>query len=139
MIRHSQNGYSAGHPWYYKLGGKRLSLKEIRADVIATGYQGYRARDIIEADDKAEPKRSQTLRAMRAEAVSALREDVSRYRELARELAARRKAGTDEIETAICSCIHTAIGLKHNHIYNELAHLELLDGLLAKQGDLFGI
>lgn len=137
-MMNTHHGYSSGHPWYYHLGGKRLSLKEIQAEVIASGYRGYRADDIENADQMAEPKRSETLRRLRADANRSLREDVSRYRELARKLTAHRRASGDEPTGGICDCVHTNIGLKHNHIYNQFAHLHFIDSLLAKQGDLFG-
>lgn len=130
-------GYSSGHPWYYVLGGRRLRMKEIRADAEASGYHGYMARDIEQADNYVEPKRSHTLRAMRERVVKELARDVPRYRELSRRLARRREAGAEDLNQAICDDIHTNISLKHNHLFNDFAHLARLDDLLSKQGDLF--
>ncbi|MCB0518499.1 MAG: hypothetical protein H6577_09975 [Lewinellaceae bacterium] len=64
--------------------------------------------------------------------------DLTRYRKLALDL---RKYRTEALlaEGAItCDNVHTNIALKHNHMYNRLAHLDLLDDLLSKQPDLFG-
>ncbi len=138
-MEHSHEGYRSSHPWYYLLGGKRLSLKEIREDTRKSGYGGYLARDIDEADNFAEPRRSQTLRQMRDKAKSNLCTDISRYRELSRQLARRRGAGEDATHEGVCADIHTNISLKHNHISNEFAHLITLERLLAKQGDLFDL
>lgn len=137
-MEHTQEGYRSGHPWYYLLGGKRLTLKEIRDCATARGYRGYLAHEIDETDSMAEPRRSQKLRAIRAEVKAELADDVSRYRELARQLARRREAGEDDAFEKTCDDIHTNISLKHNHIYNAFAHLRVLDEMLGKQGDLFG-
>ena len=120
------------------MGGKRLSLKEIREAVRASGYGGYLAGDIAQADNLAEPRRSHVLRTMRAKAKAELQRDVSRYRELSRQLREYREAGRVTAQDGACADIHTNISLKHNHISNEFAHLITLDALLSKQGDLFG-
>lgn len=138
-MMNTHQGYNSGHPWYYHLGGKRLTLKEIREDVKASGYQGYRADDIHAADAMPEPRRSERLRALRAEAKQSLAEDVSRYRELARKLTAYRRETSGQSIDGVSDCVHTDIGLKHNHIYNEFAHLHVIGGLLAKQRDLFDL
>lgn len=138
-MEHTHEGYHSGHPWYYLLGGKRLSLREIKEETRASGYEGYLAREISEADNLAEPRRSQTLRQMRDMAKGDLRGDISRYRELALKLAKRRKAGEDEQHSGACADIHTNISLKHNHICNGFAHLITIERLLAKQGDLFDL
>lgn len=132
-------GYSAGHPWYYYLGGRRPRLKEIRADAEASSFGGYMARDIEQADGLSEPKRSHRLRAMRVQVCEELARDVSGYREQARALARRRQAGLDEVIEASCHDVHIGLSLKHSHLSNDFAHLAKLDELLAKQGDLFGI
>ncbi|NVD26780.1 hypothetical protein HUO14_02530 [Parasphingorhabdus flavimaris] len=133
----THEGYGAGHPWYYVLGGKRLSLKEIQLSAKASGYRGYRADEIEKADQMNEPRRSESLRSLREIAKQELGQDVVRYRELAKQLARRRDAGFEDSEEDGCADIHTNISLKHNHIYNELAHILVIDELLSKQGDLF--
>jgi len=134
----THEGYSAGHPWYYVTGGRRLSIKEIQASVIASGYRGYMAHDIDKADQLNEPKRSGKLRSIRKEAKEALIFDISRYREVARDLVRRRGAGLDDVDELECADVHMSMSLKHNHIYNQLAHLLVIDELLSQQGDLFG-
>ena len=74
---------------------------------------------------------------MRAQIVSDLHTDISRYRECARELRAWRAANA-ETGAPKCEDIHTAISLKHNHIVNDLANLRTLDSL-PKQGNLFDL
>lgn len=134
----THGGYGAGHPWYYVLEGKRLSLKQIQLSAKASGYRGYRSEEIEKADQMNEPRRSESLRSLREVAKHELGQDVARYRELARQLARRREAGVENVEDGGCADIHTNISLKHNHIYNELAHILVIDELLSKQGDLFG-
>ena len=48
-------GYSAGHPWYFLLGGPVPKPRAIRAEVEARGSPGYRIGDIEAADRRAEP------------------------------------------------------------------------------------
>jgi len=119
------------------LGGKRLSLKEIRESARASGYKGYRADAIAKADNLHEPRRSQVLREIREQVKADLTSDLSLYREFARKLARHRDTGEDSGTDRECADIHVNISLKHNHIYNEFAHLIALDDLLNKQGDLF--
>ena len=131
-------GYDSGHPWYYLLSGRRLRLKEIQAEAIASTYSGYMAEDIANADRLAEPKRSCALRAIRDQVCTELARDVSRYRELSVKLAKRRRAGGEHVCRGFCDDIHVGMSLKHNHLFNNFSHLARLDELLAMQGDLFG-
>lgn len=129
--------YNTGHPWYYLLGGKVLKPREILVNVKLSGYQGYMADDILQADKKSEPQRSETLRKIKAKVLCDLWQDISRYRECANQLRKYRLTNDPQYAGRICDDIHTAISLKHNHIYNDLAHLNFLDRLLTKQKDLF--
>jgi hypothetical protein len=131
-------GYRPGHPWYYYLGGAPLSLKRIRENVRASGYRGYLAEDIAAIDRKAEPQRSAELRRLRTRFMADLKNDVSRYRQVVRNLSRYRQSGQSDCTFAICNDVHVAISLKHNHLYNDFGHLILLDDLLNRQGDLFG-
>jgi hypothetical protein len=131
-------GYGAGHPWFYFLGGPVLTPKEIREEVRRSGYRGYLADDICKADRKPEPQRSKALRELRAEMRRMLRADISRYREVARALHAYRRQQAHVTERPVSSAdIHMSMSLKHNHIYNQFAHLLTLDELLGRQRDLF--
>lgn len=65
--------------------------------------------------------------------VSSLRIDLARYLELVRTLRRERRSG----EAHGCSDLHTAVSLKHNHLFNDLAHLDWIDDLLSVQLDLF--
>ena len=133
----SQHSYSPGHPWYYVLGGAVVLPNAIRAEVQNSDYEGYRAGDIHQLADKPEPQRSQAIKTMRVQIIEDLRRDLSRYRECARELRCYRASKADEPQP-ICADIHTALSLKHSHIYNELSNLKTLDSL-PKQGDLFDL
>ena len=135
-----RSGYSPGHSWFYKLGGKPLYPKQIRDDVIASGYRGYDEADIKAMAQRPEPKRSNSLRRHRKRIIQDLSEDLARYREVVRELHARRRAGVDVDDHPICSCPHVAVSLKHNHVYNGFARLHYVDELLRPQDgqlDLF--
>ena len=132
------NDYDTGHPWYYVLGGRVHSPKQILEAVKIKGYQGYMAADITEADLKPEPKRTQALRQLKAQVLVELRKDISGYRQYARWL--RQYHQKHELSEAAPTCegVHVAISLKYCHITNDLAHLHTLDHLLSAQGDLFG-
>ncbi len=133
----SSDGYSPGHPWYYKLGGNVLGPKSILRMVIASGYQGYRAEEIEHADRLAEPERSAALRDIRQSVLTDYRVDLARYRILAGELRRFRCENSAILEQSICSDIHTSMSLKYCHLYNDLAHLHRIDELLSVQRDLF--
>ena len=93
--------------------------------------------DIEKMNSFTEPKRSVALRKMRNKVHTNLVRDISRYREVARELAGHRRliAG----EAPVFTEIHGAVALKHNHLSNEFANLHIIDDLLAKRPDLFGL
>ncbi len=135
--RRSCGGYSPGHPWYYVRGGAVLMPSEILAEVKASGYRGYMAERIAETDTHNEPKRSERLRAIKADVLNSFRADLRRYREVVSELRRfRRRCGAMEaLET--CEAIHTSVSLKHNHLYNGFAALAYLEQLLSRQPDLF--
>ena len=140
MKQHSQQaGYSIGHPWYYVLGGPVPTLKQIRALAIRLEYRGYMEADILAASKKPEPKRSETLRAIRRKVLEDLRRDISRYRKLARELRRYRRECPQDPEDYQCAEIHTGMSLKVAHLYNDFAHLNYLDTLPQQQGDLFAM
>ena len=63
----THQGYSAGHPWYFHLGGAAPPPKAIRAAVRMAGYRGYREADIAEADALSEPSSTRRLDAIRQE------------------------------------------------------------------------
>jgi hypothetical protein len=135
---HSVSGYHPGHPWYYHLGGRPLTLKQIRENVLWSGYRGYKAGDIAAIGRKAEPQRSAELRRLRARFLAELKDDISRYRDVARNLRRYREGGSEDCTAVCCNNVHVAVSLKHNHIYNDFGHMILLDELLNRQGDLFG-
>jgi len=140
MEKKPQNltGYNFGHPWYYVLGGEILSPKQIRAEVSARNFQGYMAEEVNAVDNKPEPHRSEALRAFKAKFLKDLAEDISRYRQIARAIRRDRAENPVFIEPDSCDNNHTDISLKYAHIYNDFAHLNFIEYLLAQQGDLFG-
>lgn len=137
MTELSHNGYSAGHPWYYFLGGAVPKLKDIKKAVYASGYEGYLAKDIEAIAGKPEPQRTRAINAMRCKLVADLSRDVSIYRHCVRELRNYRREHPASND-ASCAEIHTSMSLKHNHIYNGFANLKTLDSLPEQQLDLFG-
>lgn len=131
-------GYHAGHPWYYLHGGRVPTFKQIRNEAVGSGYRGYMAEDIDTAAKRAEPKRSEALRKIRAKVLGDLRRDISRYRQVTFKLHDHRRISKICKQKALsCDDIHTAMSLKHAHIYNGFAHLNTLDNLPEQQGDLF--
>ncbi|AUQ50909.1 hypothetical protein PhaeoP83_02659 [Phaeobacter inhibens] len=130
--------YPTGHPWYYFLGGKVLTPKQILEATRQSGYQGYRRDGIAKAADLCESQRSAKLRAIRDEALQGVKDDLTRYRQLALTLYrhGRKPPALDRVTA--CDDIHTNISLKHNHLVNGFAHLLTIDLLLSQQGDLFG-
>ena len=127
--------YGAGHPWYYLLGGPVLGPASIRRSVLERGYRGYLGDEIDTVDKKPDPQRSEALRCLKQQVLCDFRQSLLRYRQLARELRVFRMSGHTETE---CTDLHTAISLKHNHLFNDIAHLIMLDHCLSQQLDLFG-
>lgn len=141
MITQNQNTYNPSHPWYYRLDGVVHKPKAILASAIKNKYQGYKRDDINQADDRAEPERSSSLRLLRQEALNDFRSNLAIYRKYACELREYRlldEAGQKaHDEKSFCSDIHLNMSLKYCHLYNDLAHLYLIDELLSYQADLF--
>jgi len=132
----NETGYCPGHPWYYVLGGKVLSLKQIRFEAEQDNYRGYMPNRLDEIDSKPEPNRSQSLRQLRSKIREDLKRDISRYKELANQLRRDRQQGSEKAGN-VCENVHTAISLKHNHLYNDFAILREIETMLTKQRDLF--
>lgn len=132
-------GFNISHPWYYLLGGLVPSPKQIRAHAKTKGYGGYMADDIEAASRKSEPQRSEALRAIKAKVMEELQRNLSRYRELARELRLYRCKNTPDMNRPKCHSIHSKISLKFAHIFNDFAHLNYIDSLPELQGDLFDL
>lgn len=130
-------GYSAGHPWYYVLGGPVPKLKQIRAHALARGYYGYLADDIETANRKQEPDRSLALATLRTRVLAELKADIGKYRRAARNLHIVRRRKSGKPEEPSCDGVHVAISLKFNHLINGFVHLHTLDQL-PKQLDMFG-
>lgn len=131
------NDYGAGHCWYYKLGGKALTPKQILADVKKSGYQGYMQDDFEKLNKKAEPMRSAGIRKLTLKVKESLKHNMAQYRKYARELADLRKHPSLLDQDPICSDVDMNMSLKHNHIYNDFAHLVYLETIKSKQLDLF--
>ncbi|MEM7147754.1 MAG: hypothetical protein AAF591_21805 [Verrucomicrobiota bacterium] len=62
--------------------------------------------------------------------------DVSEYREVVRELHRYRKTEVTQGKPEFAD-VHCDVSLKHNHLYNDFAHLIRLEELLSYQPDLF--
>ncbi|KZL15869.1 hypothetical protein PsAD37_04243 [Pseudovibrio sp. Ad37] len=132
-------GYDPCHPWYYHTGGKPLYPKQIKQHVIATGYRGYLAKEIERIDQSAEPKRTHELRAIKATALTGLKRDLSRYREVVCELHQGEVFYDKDDPYRSIGDYCTSVSLKHNHIYNGFAILNYVDELLTHQKDLFDL
>ena len=76
------------------------------------------------------------LKLLREQIKESLKNDISRYRQVALELHRYRKT-TTEICDPICKDIHTSMSLKYNHIFNEFANLKYIRQSLSYQPDLF--
>lgn len=126
-----ENTYNKGHPWYYVLGGKIPTLKEIKQDAEISSYNGYRAEDIKKCSQN-----NSKLKLLREQVRESLKNDISRYRQVALELHKYRKT-TTEICDPICKDVHVNMSLKYNHIFNEFAHLKYIRRSLSYQPDLF--
>ncbi|MFC7047865.1 hypothetical protein [Emcibacter nanhaiensis] len=134
----ADTGYNAHHPWYYLQGGAILGPKSISLAAKASKSAGYLEAGIQDARAQPEPQRSEALRRLQTKVRHAMKQDLKRYRELARELCAKRRNGPDQKAPVSCADIHTSIALKHNHLFNDFCHLLLIDDLLSVQPDLFG-
>lgn len=131
-------GYDSGHCWYYRLGGKILTLTEIRKSVEGGTYAGYLAGDIEKIANKKEPKRSQDARALRTHIEDELARDARMYVEAGNRVRYRRRwLGPYQDEVRLFDEPFTAISLKHNHLYNGFANLRTLDNLTNQQMELF--
>ncbi|MBB4022540.1 MULTISPECIES: hypothetical protein [Actibacterium] len=131
-------GYAPGHPWYYLLGGDILPPKAIRIEARLAEYKGYRQEEILNAAAKPEPQRSKFLHKIRAEVQQSLKDNISRYREVARELHTYRRSHSREPTPNCSESVHMSMSLKYAHIYNDFAHLDLLDSL-PQQASLFDL
>ncbi|SEN96922.1 hypothetical protein [Palleronia pelagia] len=131
-------GYRPGHPWYYLLGGEVLPPKVIRLEARLAEYKGYRQEEILSAARRPEPQRTRLLNKIREEVRHSLSANISRYREVARELHAYRKEHAGQPIPTCSDAVHTSMSLKYAHIYNDFAHINLLDAL-PQQVDLFDL
>jgi hypothetical protein len=132
-------GYQAGHPWYYLLGGPVPRLKQIKACAAASGYKGFDA-DVIEAANRLpEPKRSRKLQKLQDSFRNDLRFDIKRYRQLVAKLRKDRQHNGIHQNKPVCCDVHTALSLTFSHLYNDFAHLHTLDQMMYVQQELFGI
>jgi len=129
--------YSSGHPWYYVLGGPILMPSDIRKKVKMKGYAGYLESDIEKAANRSEPQRSQELAEIKKSALASMKRNLSEYRHLVRELREHRQAHPERQKQPICDAIDTSMSLKHNHLYNDFAHLLFLETKTSNQLDLF--
>lgn len=130
----NQNPYNTGHPWYYVLGGKVLSIRNIWEEVNLDNRKGGYNRDEI----KKAFGNNEKLRALKAETITRLKSDISRYRQCVLKLHKYRKS-CPENHYPVCEDVHVSVSLKVSHIYNELANLKYIEELLSYQPDLFDI
>lgn len=115
-----------------------LTSKQIKANVIRSGYKGYLGDDIAAADRMSEPQRSQALRSLRARGMEEFKRDIGGYRRRALDLHRYRATNPLPERPTCCADVHTNISLKHNHLINDFAHIITIDEMLSVQTDLFG-
>ena len=96
-------------------------------------------RDILEASEKAEPKRSHSLRVIMQEIKQCLYNDLNLYLKCVRKLKILRGANPPTEPEPICSCTYTAIFLKHNHLCWGYRRLMTCEYHLSQQADLFDL
>lgn len=131
-----EHGYGPTHPWYYVLGGTPLSPKQILLNVAASGYQGYRSDEISTIANRPSKVRYVKAEELQHVVLQEFRKNVHRYRRVVHELYQYRR--TEHADTEACKDVHVAVSLKHNHLYNDLAHVIRLEQILAqKQPSLF--
>lgn len=87
--------YDTGHPWYYVLGGKVLSIREIFNQVSISDYKGYNADEIGKALGN-----NSKLCLLKADTTERLKKDISVYRQSALKLHRYRKL---QIEDSTCN------------------------------------
>lgn len=133
----SYHDYNPGHPWFYYLGGPVQKPSLIRERVRTNGLTGYLQQEIAALDQKPEPKRSEGLRALRANVMRDACKDLSIYRRVVRELRDHRRSENKDASKNGCADVHSSMSLKVNHLTNDFAHLLEIDRLLSTQGDLF--
>jgi hypothetical protein len=129
--------YNPSHPWYYRQGGQIQTPREIMEEVRESGYKGYNYDAIERTDRMEEPRRSETLRALRQKYRSCYKRDVARYRKYAFQLKMARKNGTPLDVNSINNDVCLNLGLKASHLTNDFAHLIKIEERLSRQGDLF--
>lgn len=132
--------YHVGHPWYYKLGGRAHTPKEIREDARIRALDGHFANGFAHLDRKKEPARSDAIEKERSEIKANITERISRYREVVRELHRLRTfIGPEPYDwfKHVLNDTNQAVGLVHAHISYHYAYLHALNALDQQQG-LFG-
>tara|TARA_R100001224_G_scaffold90787_2_gene59950 strand:- start:5333 stop:5734 length:402 start_codon:yes stop_codon:yes gene_type:complete len=115
----------AGSLWYYRDGGKRLSLKTIRQSADASQMTAFMREKIAAADRLPEPQRSQAFRSLRAETVAELRKVIGAYRDLTRH-------GQPSCANVQCSLYVATCYLRF-----EFAALQVIDEKATRQLSLF--
>lgn len=137
----SYQDYTPSHPWYYYLGGERLSLKQIRAIARAEADRyplKLMAKTTIDANNLTEPKRSEELRKLKAQIIQDLHKDISIYRTVVRKLNYQRKYDPTKEPFTTCDDVHTSMSLKYAHLYHDFSKLDFVNKMLTQQADLFG-
>lgn len=131
-------GYSAGHPWYYKLGGPIIGPKSLSLKVKMEGRTGYMDHDIDRLDLAAEPKRTETLRKLKTQILQDLDRDIRCYRDCARALVKQRRDEDHVSDPSLSNAVEGSMARKFVHLYNGFANLAHVSRVLDRQLDLFG-
>ncbi len=114
-------GYEPSHPWYYKNGGRVLSVDEIKP------YP-----DLVKSEkEKYANKKPEKLQELRKQFQLTLDKDIKRYQELVEK-------GDDAIsdyDKKMGYGIETSLSLKHNHIAYNKSQLQAINELLLNDNE----
>lgn len=133
-------GYDTGHCWYYRLGGKILSVSEIIEAARGKEAHAHFVQSFSKLDRMEEPQRSEEIRKRIEIIEKSMKSDAEIYQGCVDEINRLRTVFGPEPYDWFKETYNeptTAIMLKHNHISYAAGQIRALRSL-QKQGDLFG-
>lgn len=133
-------GYDTGHCWYYRLGGRILSVAEIKDNARGEDAHAHFVSSYAKIDRMKEPERSAEITSQITSIERSMKRDADRYLDFVKEIEHLRTfIGPQPYDWAkeTYNEPHTGISLKHNHISYGAAQIRALKSMQV-QGDLFG-
>lgn len=123
-----------GSPWYYRDGGKRLTLKEIRHSATPSELTGVLARQVASAEKLPEPQRTERLDRLHANVRAEVRTQITAYRHAARTLNAYRRAFPDGREGhTVCAEAHSGLYVAACYLRFAFAAMRIVEGKAPQQ------